>query len=647
MSNFSLLQNLSTVGNVGVPEAPQIDTLISDDGTPIIKLSGDSLVSRGDTIIDIVATPRAQPTQTIDNNIGANLVETDLNNISFLRTSNAIEQARVRLDVDRVREDTILERHIIGNNSFRGDLLNIRSFNNLDGRDIKLKINNGGVEFLNKSILAIENTSKHYDDIVISSIGGSTIHATRSVFSITNPNKFKVRVAIHRKLIGSLRNSDWVKIATIGVPPKVGFMFIDEGASVSATEYAVVMPNKKMFKIKTPSIGRNFNSKLIDNIGNINKKPLQPLVLQSSTKTSILIYDLPNECVSVSLYTNNQLISEANVINNKVAFSDANAIIQSRKYVYDLHLHYRNGSTVKKKISVLRNNNLFGNDVKCKVNKINGDLSNSSIRLGVNCEITKQGVETLIDALRQVSPEIVESYSGDITELRDNVRNLLFYEVQRYDTYTGNSYTLGVFPSTQREIILSSNNQDNIPPFPVRGHMIVKVTPIIRSPTTLFESSDTIARVDDLESFNLRFRRFFHPISLSYDVIPTSSRILQSPGASPEYLLATSDELLLGRVASDSILEYSAPVTNEVKLSNIKFSQKNRRSGNINNDILVEWTMNNPPKNGYRINIHGVDRSGIKKIEKRFYWSDKKTDKILITRPNLKVSNITIDIIND
>jgi hypothetical protein len=295
MSSFTLIpQNLSS--NQNSPKEIEIETLVADDGSPIIKIKNLDLLSRGDTVIDIIETPknkRIADTQTTFSPSSSN------DNISFLRSPSTDVRVRTRLDSDNDRTDNVLLRDVIGSNSFRDGFIRLPLANLESNKTISLSVVNAGVVTVNRDLFTSYDNLKHYNDIEVNIMGGSTNQSMRSTFSVKNTNEFRVRVEIYRKINDPYFSERWNKILTVGIPGKSSVFIVDEGASIGKSQYMVVMPNKKMFKVNTPSIGRFANSNLVDNFSRKKNLALQPITLQTRNYNNILLYDLPDNCTKV------------------------------------------------------------------------------------------------------------------------------------------------------------------------------------------------------------------------------------------------------------------------------------------------------------------------------------------------------------
>lgn len=505
---------------------------------------------------------------------------------------------------------------------------------------------------INESVSpATENYPKK--SVEMSVVGATSLGGTRSDFALRNPNETSINIIVLRRYE---HTQEWAQLLAFTMPADTTLHVVDEQRLAVGTEYATVQVHDGLMQVVSThgsyasiwgaASGRGRPHKVKgaplrygvrearvagrqrDSI----RTPPEPIVLQESGGARVVLGGLSPNIVSSQLFKSGRLIDEATVseqADGVIEMWDAEAIPSGLRIPYRVVLFDDAGRRAEVDCRARGFARVTEVPVMTELNVVRGNLG-SSVELGVRCELLASGVESFVSVLADTAPEFIQGYGSDVELLRSQIRDLVWFRMGRFNLSTGETAQLGTFRGSSGEVMPFIDDEPTslergVEPPVVGTSYIYILTPVVRSPITLLERADTKTAGENGAA--LRFRQFFHPLSQVWNTIPSDSRMVDRPQTRTSYSLAPKDELELGKVAAQRW----------AYVQGIPEPQPTTRSVKHNTDeqgrLVVDWSFTTAPKNGFRLELEGVDANGNTLLWSRRQWAQSAVGQTMVFSP--------------
>lgn len=206
---------------------------------------------------------------------------------------------------------------------------------------------------------------------------------------------------------------------------------------------------------------------------------------------------------------NNEVLTHPvplNMLDNSLSFSVLDRdIIPNHLYEYRARLYLEEGVVSRSQVSRFETFVTPMNLISVKINRktvqltttVEGRAESSARPIKISFTPTWEMASTDADKIKDglSAAGFSDLWSDDQEALKNSLRNLIFFDVQRFNLRTGETFYLGSFPENT---VISDDGVTTDALCPVTGMAyLYRVTPILVSPTVAYES---IAQQTDIES---------------------------------------------------------------------------------------------------------------------------------------------------
>lgn len=407
-----------------------------------------------------------------------------------------------------------------------------------------------------------------------------TIPPFVSVKALKGANRLELRqldpngagVYIYRRAIGNhgaITDADYVQVEKLALRPQDGCKwYTDKYTGMKSVIYRVVPYNR--FEVKS----HEFASVVLNSTNQYafvqapyqRKRSFLSLSAKVVDRTvRVEVNDLPPGVLSFQIYrqdlSRNQNMVEAEKVGKAVysdTFDPRNArfyitdelVVPRRVYSYSALLTFRDGTNLwSADIVTIDYNPVLNNVIETRLSPIKA--LNVGSELDIQFEINSVILDGKVDQIRNALEQqgLLGFFQNDITDNRQNLQNLIAYQIKRTNITTGEVEDLGVFIGTQFSDRTIGRTKGVKPIVPTSTYEYT-VSTHFRSPESLIDTfTRTVTDTTNPDrSYTYSPSKWYHPITLSEGNL-VSARSLQRNHAQEAFTFGTIGDIVFARIS--------------------------------------------------------------------------------------------------
>ena len=253
-------------------------------------------------------------------------------------------------------------------------------------------------------------------------------------------------------------------------------------------------------------------------------------------------------------------VQPINESTSEVSFEDTQ-VQHGRIYEYRCVMIYPNGKEEQSMVTEVHEfHKEIGveNKVVVSLNDLNlyfDDSGNSAVTFEIEPTFTDTGMETIVGALEAAGTN--QNFLSEIKSDRSKLNNLLAFLVQRQDSVSGETESMGIFNAGLFADDISVRRARGVSPLSAGRTYRYVVRVLMRSAEGLFDTvlSDDID-IETARRFKVKISKFMNPTTLRTGTLPSTG---QAFGKNPRSRMKLQDKFLEGRTGIETAIDVDIP----------------------------------------------------------------------------------------
>jgi len=208
------------------------------------------------------------------------------------------------------------------------------------------------------------------------------------------------------------------------------------------------------------------------------------------------------------------------------------------------------------------------------------DDGNSAVTFEIEPTFTDTGMETIVNALESAGTN--QNFLSEVKSDRSKLNDLLAFLVQRQDSVSGETESMGIFNAGLFADDISVRRARGVSPLSAGRTYRYIVRVLMRSAEGLFDTA--ISDEVDLETarrFKVKISKFMNPTTLRTGTLPSTG---QAFGKNPRSRMKLQDKFLEGRTGIEAAIDVDIPAQ-RATIDNVVAERINPQR------VKVNWTV--------------------------------------------------------
>ena len=183
------------------------------------------------------------------------------------------------------------------------------------------------------------------------------------------------------------------------------------------------------------------------------------------------------------------------------------------------------------------------------------DDGNSAVTFNIEPMYTDTGMETIVSALEAAGTN--QNFLSEIKSDRSKLNDLLAFLVQRQDSVSGETESMGIFNAGLFADDISIRKARGVSPLSAGRTYRYVVRVLMRSAESLFDTalSDEID-METAKRFKVKISKFMNPTTLRTGTLPSTGQVF---GKNPRSKMKSEDKFLEGRTGIETAIDVDIP----------------------------------------------------------------------------------------